>query len=186
MSTIDLSWLQPISWVAAAIGVCVAAFYYVINLRETTKNRRAALTSSLMQPFASREGGRIFIDLMNMEWTDFEDFVKRYDSHVNPENFAERIAFWTGFDILGYQYRTGLIDNETVYSTLRGQIVNVWLKFQPIIYEYKKRLEFPKDAYDNFEFMANELSRMYKERDPAYKGASSYFKPEEYDRAFGK
>ena len=122
---------------------------------------------------------------MNREWKDF-DFQKHYDSHVNPENFSERVAFWTELDILGYQFRTGLIDNETVYSTLRGQIVNGWVKFKPIIYEYKKKLEFLKDAYMNWEFMANKLSRIYKERDPPYKWDSSYFKSEEYDKAFTK
>ncbi len=30
----------------------------------------------------------------------------------------------------------------------------------------------------------NELSRMYEARDPSYKGAASYIKPEEYDKLF--
>jgi hypothetical protein len=173
-----------VSWVAAAVGVCVAAFYYALNLRETTRNRRATLTNSMMQPFASPEAMRNWLDVMNTQWKNFDDFLEKYDSKANPENAARRLSLWTSLDILGYQFMSGLIDNETVYSTMRGVVVNSWLKFGPIIKEYKERLEFPKDAFMNFEYMANELSRMYGVRDPSYKGAASYFKPEEYDEVF--
>ncbi len=183
---VDLVLLQSVSYIAGALGVCVAAAYYVMNLGETRKNRRVVMTSSLIQPFTSLESGKVFIDLLSADWSDFDDFVKKYDSHVNPDYFAKRMSFWTLCDLIGYQFKSGLIDNETVYSVLRGYIVNGWLKFKPIIYEYRRRHEFPADAYDNFEYLANELSKMYKERDPSYKGAVSYFRPEEYDKAFSR
>lgn len=44
---IDLTILQPISYIAAAIGVCVANVFYILTLRETTRNKKVALTSNL-------------------------------------------------------------------------------------------------------------------------------------------
>jgi hypothetical protein len=138
----------------------------------------------MMQPFASPEAMQNWLDVMGLLWKNFDDFVEKYDSKVNPESAAKRLSLWTSLDILGYQFKSGLIDSETVYSTMRGIVVNSWLKFGPIIKEYKERSEFPSDAYFNFEYMANELARMYKVRDPSYKGARSMFKPEEYDEVF--
>ena len=69
---VDLMVLQSMSYVAAAISVCLAAFYYALNLREANRNRRMALTTSLMQSFISEEGVKRFIDLANMQWTDFD------------------------------------------------------------------------------------------------------------------
>ncbi|MCX6654156.1 MAG: hypothetical protein NTY03_03435 [Candidatus Bathyarchaeota archaeon] len=34
---VDLALLQSVSYIAGAIGVCVAAFYYALNIREQTR-----------------------------------------------------------------------------------------------------------------------------------------------------
>jgi hypothetical protein len=107
---VDLVVLQSLSYVAAAIGVCVAAFYYTLTLRETTRNRKIAYTTNFMQSFYSKENSRRFIDLLDMQWKDFDDFYKKYDSRVNPENFADRWSFLGMLDVLGYQYKAGLVD----------------------------------------------------------------------------
>ena len=33
------------------------------------------------------------IELLNMQWTDFDDFARKYDSGVNPDNYALRAAY---------------------------------------------------------------------------------------------
>jgi TRAP-type C4-dicarboxylate transport system permease small subunit len=60
---VDITLLQSVSYVAAAIGVCIAAFYYALNLRETTKNRREILTNNLLQNLYTEEGQMRFITL---------------------------------------------------------------------------------------------------------------------------
>jgi hypothetical protein len=152
--------------VAAAIGVCVAAVYYVMNLRvqqenmeEMTKNRRVTLTSSLMQPFMTEEGMRHFIDLVNMEWIDLDDFSRRYDSRVNPENFAKRMSMWNLCECLGSLYKDGLIDLKTLQGGSLGEIEYMWIKFKPII-EMFRRTDFGPGAYENFEFIAGKLHEL--------------------------
>ncbi len=39
---VDLTLLQSVSYIAGALGVCVAAAYYVLNLREVRLNRIAS------------------------------------------------------------------------------------------------------------------------------------------------
>jgi hypothetical protein len=169
---VDVSLLQSASYVAAAIGVCVAAFYYVLtlrvqqeNLREATKNRQATLSMNIMQSFLSEEGALRLIDLMNMQWSDFEDFKKKYDSSVNPGSFAKRQAVWNTCEVIGYQYRSGLLDINTIYSVGGYWIRSEWRRFKSVIEEYRK-WEAPRDYLENFEYLADVLQRMAEERDP--------------------
>jgi hypothetical protein len=160
--------LQPVSWVAAAMGVCVAAFYYVMNLRETTKNRRGTLTNVLIQPFTTKEFATTWIGFAKMKWDNFEDFQKKYDSRVNPENYAARVSFWNLCDSIGYQYRTGLIDIGTIYSVAGTWISGGWLLFGDVIKEFRKS-DYPRDEYENFEYLAEVLMKMRAQRDADWK-----------------
>jgi hypothetical protein len=55
MIMVDLALLQTVSYIAGALGVCVAAVYYALNLREMNKNRRITLTHTMMQPFMTED-----------------------------------------------------------------------------------------------------------------------------------
>jgi len=183
---VDLALLQSVSYIAGALGVCVAAIYYIINLRETALNRRVALTNSILVPMnMTEEGNKRFVELMSMEWTDFNDFQSKYDSTVNQNNFAKRVTVWNTFDALGYEYRKGVLDAETVYGILNMSAVNMWLKFKPVIDEYRKT-DYGRDMYVNFEYLAGEMARMKAKRDASLKGSPSYIKSGEYEKAFRK
>jgi hypothetical protein len=180
---VDLALLQHISYIAGAMGVCVAAAYYIMNLRETTRNRRVTLTTTLMQSFISEEGSKRFIDLLNMEWKDYDDFYRKFDSSVNPNNFAMRNTVWNICDILGFQYMSGLLDLGTLWSACNSAVPAAWDKFGPIIEEYKKRGEMYSHTYEYFEYLAYELSKIMADTDPSYKIAPIY-KLDEYYREF--
>lgn len=182
---VDLVLLQSLSYVAAAIGVCVAVVYYALNLRENSRNRRITLTNTLMQPFLTEDGMRQYIDQLDMKWIDFDDFMKKYDSKTNPSNFAKRMSLWNTCEILGYQYRSGLIDMGTLYSVCAMLIPMLWMKFKPIIDEYKK-FDYAKNLFENFEYLASEISKYQAQRDPSFRGSKQYFKPEDYEKAFKK
>ena len=116
---------QTLTTIFAGIGVGVAAFYYALNLRETTRNRRATLTTNLLQTFLSEEGALRLLDLLSMKWDDIDDYIKKYDSSVNRENYAKRVAFWNSCDMLGYQYKTGIIDIETIYNLAGNWVIGI-------------------------------------------------------------
>jgi hypothetical protein len=159
--------LQLVGILVTATSVTIAAIYYMVNLRETIRNRRAAFASTVMQSFLSEEGALRWVDLLSMKWTDFDDFVKKYDSTVNRENFAKRMAFWNTCDSLGYQYRTGAIDLETVYNVGGIWLLASWYKFKPIIERYRE-WEWPTDRLANWEYLANAIEKLQKERDLNY------------------
>ena len=162
---VDLVLLQSLSYVAAAIGVCVAAFYYALNLREANKNRRIIYTNSVMQQLLTEEGVRREWDCYTMQWTDFEDFKRKYDSRVNPVNYSKRLSLWYNYDALGYLYKTGLIDLDTVANIGGGIVLWDWLKFKPIIEEYRKT-EMGPDTFSSFEYLAEAVLRVKERVEP--------------------
>jgi hypothetical protein len=92
-----------------------------------------------MQPFVSEEGKRRFEELWRMEWFDFDDFLRKYDSTVNTDSFVKRASAFDVCEIVGLQYRSGLIDFETVFAVCNTSVPQLWVKFRPIIEEYRKR-----------------------------------------------
>jgi len=150
--------VQLIGVLVTATSVTVAVVFYILNLRETNRNRKATLTTNLMQSFYSEDGANRYLELMSMEWKDFDDFMSKYDSRVNPGNWIKRKTFWTSCDLLGYQCRIGLIDLGTLYNVGGDWIISCWEKFGPII-EYRKR-DYTSDLYGNLEYIAGVLVKV--------------------------
>ena len=110
----------------------------------------------------TEEGARQYIDLMSMEWSDLEDFKRKYDSRTNPENFAKRIAMWNLCENCGKLYREGLIDLETLYGGT-NTIHWVWVKFKPVI-EMFRGTDYSEHAFENFQFVAEKLDEYHNKR----------------------
>ena len=181
---VDLSEIQAAYYMLAATGVLVAAAFYVINLRETNKNRRITTTSNILNNFMTTENQLKYLELIKMEWKDFDDFTKKYDSRVNPENWAIRAYFWGAYAVLGYQWKEGLVDIDLIERLTQGPEV-IWRRFGSVIQEYRKT-DYASDAYKDFEYLANELTRRLrlKEADGHFFEIFSHTKP--YDEVFGK
>jgi hypothetical protein len=184
MIMVDLGLLQSVSYIAGALGVSVAAVYYVMNLKETNKNRRITTTSNILNYLMTTENQLKYLELLKMEWKDFDDFTKKYDSRVNPENWAIRAYYWGAYDVLGYQWKEGLVDIDLIDRLTQGPEV-IWRRFGSVIQEYRKT-DYASDAYKDFENLAIELTRRRRLREPdghSY-DTVSHIKP--YEEVFGK
>ena len=159
---VDLVVLQTLSYTAGALSVVLGVIYYALNLREINRNRRITLTSTMMQPFMTEQGTRQYVDLMSMEWSDLEDYKKKYDSRTNPENFAKRIAMWNLCENLGKLYREGMIDLDTLYGGT-NTIHWVWVKFKPIIEMYRGT-DYSEHAFANFQYVAEKLEEYHRKK----------------------
>jgi len=175
--------IQTLTTMFGGIGIGVAAIYYIFNLRETMRNRRVTLTNALMQTFLSEEVSKRWIEIMQAEWEDFDDFYKKYDSTVNPDNYAKRDSFWRTFDIWGYQYMSGYLDIGTLWTVCNEAVPFTWMKYGPIIEEYKARGGYTQHVFEYFEYLAYEMSKMMAKTDPTFE-MPSIFRSDEYYREF--
>ena len=102
-----------------------------------------------------------WIDQINMEWKDYDDFEKKYGSDVDPDNFARRYSNMYIYDGIGYLLKENQIDVDTAYQL--GAIVFVWhwKKYEPIMTEHRRR--YNHHTTENLEYLAYELIK-YGER----------------------
>jgi hypothetical protein len=83
---VNLALLQSVSYIAGAVGVCVAAFYYVMNLRMTQKRAKidaAILYGNLITDKEKVKAWRSF--LYEVKGSSFEELEKY---RTDPELYS--------------------------------------------------------------------------------------------------
>jgi hypothetical protein len=80
------------------------------------------------------------------------------------KNARDRWSFLGMLDVIGYQYKTGLVDIDTLYKLGWSPILMMWIKFKPVIMMYRKS-DYGEDTYANFERLASEMCKIRVERD---------------------
>jgi hypothetical protein len=172
---VDLALLQSVSYIAGALGVCIAAIFYVLNLRISQRNMRQTLetrklqfVTSITSQLLSEEGQRRYGELLNMEWKDYDDFERKYGSDYNLDNYAKRFSVWYTYNTLGMLVREKLVEPEVLYKINNVNPCLMWSKFKDIIKEQKKRYS-GGDALSDFEFLSNEIHRVALSRDPSFR-----------------
>jgi hypothetical protein len=133
------------------VGLLIGIFYYIMTLNNQEKTRKYAEETRKIQTalhIAQRsqtpELGLVSLELYDMTWTDFDDFLRKYDSTINPENYAKRTQVFNMLEEAGYLLSQGLYDIETLYELANpsGNIV-LWEKFKPVIMGYRERYNDP-------------------------------------------
>jgi hypothetical protein len=133
---VDLVVLQTVSYIIAALSFTVTCTYYIMNLRNNQKNmqvtletRKAQLYTSLLANWNTKDFSKIRYDTYNMEWTDLDDFRKKY----NPSNNSDTFASWNtyGRSILGLAElrRKGLIDLDFLDGMMLADVLGWWAHF---------------------------------------------------------
>jgi hypothetical protein len=172
---VDITLLQSVSYIAGALGVCIAAIFYVLNLRisqrnmkQTLETRKLQFVTSITSQLLSEEGQRRYGELLNMEWKDYDDFEKKYGSDYNMDNYAKRLNVWSTYNTMGMLVREKLIEPEVIYIIDEINPCYQWSKFKDVIAENRKRYG-GVDSLSDFEFLNNELLRIKFSKDPSFK-----------------
>ncbi len=164
---VDLAEIQTAYYMVAATGVLVAAAFYIMNLRETTRNRRATFANNLMQNMQNPEWQQNYMEALNMQWSDFEDFKRKYDSSISEESYGRRMSVWSNWDILGWQLRRGLVDVDSFTELWALGAVMSWRKFKPGVEGYRG-WQYPKGTFRDWEYLAGVLEKKMMDDDPDF------------------
>jgi len=158
---VELVILQSISYMAGALGVCIAAVYYIFNMRAAERNRKIQLNTNIAEKLSTKEWQADFMQLMNYSWSDVDDFMNKYDSSVNPESHDLRWMVWQTYDNIGYLLREGLVDPRLLFNSQGVWSIMLWGHFKPIMDHYRKTEMGPR-WMENFEYMAGEMWKIAK------------------------
>ena len=172
---VDIGLLQSLSYVAAAIGVCVATFYYVMMLREQRRNmrltletRRIGIVENMIGMLHNPEGWKINYEVMNYEWRDYDDFERKYGSDFNVDAAAKRYYLWSKYNSVGAMLRKGMVEAEDLYDMGIDSTCFLWSKYGAIIEEIRRRYR-GKDYLRDLEYLNSEMMRVKLSRDPSYR-----------------
>ena len=161
--------LQTIGILLTGISLTVAATYYTLTLRNSQKARKTATLMQLYQSRQDPESVHRFWRIMGLTWENYEDYLQRWGPYANPEGTEEIVLItssWNFLDGLGKMLREGLVDIDTVYDMFGHRILMVWFKFETIIQAIRieERGGAGSDYLLNFEYLADEMIRLKKER----------------------
>ena len=161
---VDPITIQMIRDTAAIVGVMVALGYYILNIKNQRQTRQAQLFMQLYREYRQKDMWKDGWELLQYEWDDFEDFVEKYDSSVDIDNFVKRYWYWSYFDGMGILLKKGLIDKEMVYNLQGGYgAVWMWEKYKNIITESRERMNAP-EHFVMFEYLVDEIKNLKRQK----------------------
>jgi hypothetical protein len=148
MIMVDLALLQTVSYIAGAIGVCVAAIYYILNLRvqqtnmkNTLETRQAQLFMNLYQHTYSADFGESMAVVLNKGVKDYADYVAMME---DPQRVKPYVVWGMWLEGQGVLVREGLISVRMVSELVGGMILMWWNVYSPYILRYRQEGHNPR------------------------------------------
>jgi hypothetical protein len=162
---------------AGALGVCVAAVYYVMNLRISQRNQELSLKAQ--QQTADARQAQLYLQLYSqyyqkdwldalhntsfvMKFKDFDDWWEKYGPETEYFNSLEVMSHY--FEGAGVLVKRGLLDPSLITDLLSEEFIGYWEKYAPIIQGFRVKAGNPH-LCENQEYMYN----LIKQRDPSLK-----------------
>ncbi len=152
------------------ISIVVAVIYHIMTLRNTRKNqdlqletRQAQLFMQIYQEMSSPEHYIREVELLTMEWEDWDDYYRKYGSTNNPEAYASRDSVLYRLNGVGLLVKAGLIDVDRVYDLMSWTILSQWKKWEDLTIIIRGLYNIPS-YMAGFEFIANEMVKESESR----------------------
>jgi hypothetical protein len=159
--------IEYLPLVLTGLGLIASILYYATVIRNQNKTRQAQLLSNLYETYRSPKFRQIQIEIMNLEWTDYNDFWERYGLESNPETWAKWLSVASFFNGLGVLLKNKMIDIVLVEELFSNITFISWDRIGPIIMGRRKSRETFKESllsskypfFSGFEYLFNELQK---------------------------
>jgi len=150
--------IPSISAIAAALGVLVGVAIAVVELRNLVKQRQTDLVTRLSSDIAlDRESLEAFVDIVDAEFEDYDDFVKRYGKPISKNQVPMSFMMMGNFyEQIGVLLRNKLIDASLVDQLF--PVIITWEKTKPIVEGMRKEYHDP-GFFEWFEYLYNEMKK---------------------------
>ena len=166
--------LQTIVDLLTPLSITAGVIYYVMVLRNQNKTRQIQLVIQLSE-YYTEESSRRSLELLEMEWNDYDEFERKYGSDNNPDNFGKRTTAWNNFNTMGMLLKNGLIDPETLFGSGRSAPMFHWKKFGEVIKEMRRRYSMPLYC-TGLEYLAAENKKYLEQKGYTIKLPDTYYK----------
>ncbi|MBM3292157.1 hypothetical protein FJY84_05715, partial [Candidatus Bathyarchaeota archaeon] len=162
--------LQSISYIAGATGVCIAAIYYVITLRNSEKIKRRDLVFQRLQVPMQQHYDAFYTVMKMTDWKTTEEFERKYGYWMDQNKFTKFMYIINHFNALGILYKDGIATAEQIFQLyLPMVIIQLYEKFEPMIQSRRIASSggvLNPDAWKPFEMLYLEAKRRYPDIPP--------------------
>jgi hypothetical protein len=148
--------IPSFSAVVAAIGVLVGVTLAYLEVRTLVKQRQTDLVMRLYSTFGSKEFLEARKTVLDLEFEDYNDYVKKYGEFGRVEAVSEVCMFFEGIGVLLHRklMDIGLIDD--LFSPI--SIKMIWEKMKPVIEGWRNQFNEP----NTLEWFENLYTQMQK------------------------
>jgi hypothetical protein len=150
--------LQTISVSLAALGVLVAATYYILTLRNQNRTRQTQLFMQIYSQWNSEEFARMRIEIRKMNYETFEEATEKYGFEVNPDSWIARHSLCRFYSGLGMLVHDGEIELSRVEDMMGDIIVTSWETLRTAIQGSREAFGWT-ELYLFFEYLYHLLKR---------------------------
>ena len=133
---VDLALLQSVSYIAGALGVCIAAIFYVLNLRisqrnqeltlkaqqQTLETRQAQLFMPIYSAFYSEWWHKAITCFMEAKFDGYDDYMAKYGPQANPDEHVLHGRVESYLEGIGVLVKRGLIDPSFVDDLMSSAV----------------------------------------------------------------
>ena len=174
---------QTLSIVFTGLSISLAAFYYIMTLRNTQNNQE--LTRKAQELTAETRQAQLFMQICNQtlnnpaymkeyyrirdsEWKDFDEYLE-FLGEPGSENYNDVFIVGGTLESLGVLVEEGLIDIRLVEKLMRRVVIEYWEKIGPMLYErarvWSQEREEQKPILQSWkaEYLYNELMNYLEE-----------------------
>jgi hypothetical protein len=166
-------------------GILVGIAYYLVIMRNSQKTRELTLQSQelarkaqeqqsetrqiqfcwqALERVYNKEFMRRIIEIMyHQDFKDYEEWREKYGPTSNPDAYVDYYQVTSTYQGLGYLVQSKVLDLEALSQYIRPRsVIFLWEKVEPIVKVHRERLN--PNAYDSFEYLANELRTLLERR----------------------
>jgi hypothetical protein len=152
----------------AELGVLLVGVVLALQqLRDIKETRQTELETRQIETYLewmrrvqNKEWMMAWVDVMNQEWEDYDEYVEKYGRRTNPEAYSNYIVTLQFYECLGLLVRRKIVDVDLVYEHIGGlATIQTWEKVGPLLKESRERSKRPIQ-FDSFEYLYNELKKL--------------------------
>ena len=156
--------IEAIALVLTGLGLTASIIYYANIIQNANKARQTHQYMEIFQSKHDLEGYKSGFFIMNMKWTDFNDYMAKYSIETNPEAAAIVESQTSYMEGLGIMVKQKMVDIETVFQMIGTKVILYWFILESMLKEFRKPEWDTPDYMKNFEYLANKMIEMRKQR----------------------
>jgi len=163
--------LEVVALVLTGLSITASIIYYANVLSNANKTQRmqletrqAQLFMGLYETYRSPEFRKQWTDILNQEYTGFNDFWEKYGLENNPEAWANWQSVASFFHGIGVLVKKGLIEPNLLDELISPNVFGAWIVMGPIVKEFQEWVERDGGvmSYQFHDYEKDGVSRIHK------------------------